>query len=86
MKDKIMLFIIGVLIGAIIATGAFYVYTTTSNSCSNQNTVMNGGQPPEMPNGQNSESGEPPEKPDGESGQPPEKPSSESTTENTTQE
>ena len=86
MKDKIMLFIIGVLIGAIIATGAFYVYITTSNSCSNQNTVMNSGQPPEMSNGQNSENGEPPEKPNGESGQPPEKPSGESTTENTTQE
>ena len=62
MKDKILLFIIGVLVGAVIATGAFYVYTTTSNSCnsSNQNTQMNGGQPPEMPSGQNGES---PEKP-----------------------
>ena len=62
MKDKIILFIIGTLVGAVISTGAFYIYTTTSNSCnnSNQNTQMNGGQPPEMPNGQN---GQPPEKP-----------------------
>ena len=64
MKDKIILFIIGVLVGAVIATGAFYVYTTTNSSCNcnNQNTQMNNGE-------------QPPEKPDGENGQPPEKPS-----------
>ena len=32
MKDKIMLFIIGVLVGAVIATGAFFVYTKASNN------------------------------------------------------
>lgn len=64
MKEEIMLFIIGVLIGAVIATGAFYVYTTiNSNNCSNNNTQMNGGQPPEMPNEQNGGNGQPPEKP-----------------------
>ena len=69
MKDKIMMFVIGVLVGAIIATGAFYIYTSTNdNNCSSDNTQMNGGQPPEMPNG------EPPEKPDGE---PPEMPNGE---------
>ena len=60
MKDKIFLFIIGVLVGAVISTGAFYVYTTTNNSCSSGNTQINGGQPPEMPSGEN---GQPPEKP-----------------------
>ena len=42
MKDKIILFVIGLLVGAVIATGAFYVYTTKTNSCnsSNQNTKM----------------------------------------------
>ena len=67
MKDKILLFIIGILVGAVIATGAFYVYTTTSNNnnCSNANTQMNGGTPPEMPSGQNSENGQPPEMPNG---------------------
>ena len=62
MKDKIMMFIIGLLVGAILATGAFYIYSKTAGkcSCSTQNTSMNGGQPPEMPNGQNSQ---PPEKP-----------------------
>ena len=58
MKDKIMLFVIGILLGAVIATGAFYVYTKANNNCNN--TQMNGGQPPEMPSGQNSENGQPP--------------------------
>lgn len=67
MKEKIILFIIGVLVGAVISTGAFYVYTTTANSCnnSNQNTQMNGGQPPEMPSGQSGQNGQPPEMPNG---------------------
>ena len=60
MKDKIILFVIGVLLGAVIATGAFYVYTISSNNCSTNTTQQNGGQPPEMPNIQN---GQPPEKP-----------------------
>ena len=77
MKEKIMIFIIGLLSGAIISTGAFYLYTSTTNNCdcSNQSTKINSGQPPEMPNGEKPD-GEPPEKPNGESGQePPEKPS-----------
>lgn len=65
MKEKIILFIIGVLIGAIIATGSFYVYTTTVKSCdcNANNTQMNDGKPPEMPNEQNNQNGQPPEKP-----------------------
>lgn len=68
MKEKIFLFVIGVLIGAVIATGAFYVYTTTSNNCNctTQNSISTGNEPPEMPkgeNGQNSKTGTPPEKP-----------------------
>ena len=64
MKDQIMLFIIGVLVGAVISTGSFFVYTTATNSndCSN-NTQMNGNQPPEMPSGQNNNGNQPPEKP-----------------------
>ena len=61
MKDKIVLFVIGVLVGAIIATGSFYVYTVASSNC-NGNQMNNPGQPPEMPNGQN---GQPPEMPNG---------------------
>lgn len=65
MKDKIVLFVIGVLVGAVISTGAFYIYTTTNSSCNcnNQNTQTNGAQPPEKPSGQQGENGQPPEKP-----------------------
>lgn len=53
MKDKLIIFIIGVLVGAVIATGSFYIYLTTSNCSNNNQTQMNGGQPPEMPSGEN---------------------------------
>ena len=80
MKDKVFIFIIGVLVGAVISTGAFYIYTmSNSYDCSNANTQMNGGTPPEMPSGQN---GQPPEMPSGQNGQPPEKPSDNNTQEN----
>ena len=67
MKDKIILFVIGVLVGAVIATGAFYIYTTTNKNCNNNQ--MNGN-PPEMPNSQNSGNNFPTEKPDGVNGWP----------------
>ena len=68
MKEKILLFIVGLLLGAVIATGAFFAYTkASSSSCNNQNTQMNGGQPPEMPGGQNNSNGQPPEKPSNDS-------------------
>ncbi len=62
MKDKIILFVIGVLFGAVIATGAFYVYSkaTTCNTNSNNQMQMPGGNPPEKPSGEN---GQPPELP-----------------------
>lgn len=67
-KEKIILFVIGVLIGAVISTVAFLVSVQTlginnNNSSSQQ---MPGGTPPELPsgkNGQNDQSGTPPEKP-----------------------
>lgn len=63
MKEKILLFIIGVLVGAVISTGAFYVYTIANNSSNCNNMQTNGGTPPQMQNGQNNENGQPPEKP-----------------------
>lgn len=77
MKDKIFMFIIGLLVGAIIATGAFCIYTKITNTgdTNNPSIQMQGGQPPEM---QGNQTGQPPEMPSGqnnESGQPPEKPS-----------
>ncbi len=71
MKDKVLMFIIGLLSGAIIATGIFYIYLATNNSNNtddnNTQMQMHGGQPPEMQNGQ-----QPPEMPDGQ--QPPDMP------------
>ena len=75
MKEKIIIFIVGLLVGGVIASGAFLIYTkTTDKNCSAETTQMNGENPPEKPSG---ESGEPPEMSNGENGQPPEKPDSE---------
>ncbi len=64
MKEKFIIFIIGLLLGAVISTGAFYVYTTTNSSNGGApNTQMNGGTPPSMPSGGNSDSNTPPEMP-----------------------
>lgn len=80
MKDKIFMFIIGALVGAIVATGAFYIYSSTNktNDCSAQEQFK-GGEPPEMSSGEN---GERPEPPSGENGQPPEKPGESNTESN----
>ena len=63
-KEKIILFVIGVLVGVVISTGSFFAYIKlagvgTSNT--EQSMQMPGGTPPEMPSGEN---GTPPEKPD----------------------
>ena len=73
MKNKILIFVIGLLVGAVIATGVFYIYTIKNNNCAN-NTQMPAGERPEMPSGQIPQmpNGERPEMPNGE---PPEKPS-----------
>lgn len=76
MKDKILTFIIGLLIGAIITTAGFLIYNKAIKNNSEQPEMMqmneNGqmGQPsdgnmempPEKPSGDNSE--EPPTKPE----------------------
>ena len=70
-KEKIILFVIGVLIGAVISTAAFFVYVKTLGASSNTSgsssqQMPGGGTPPEMPsgeNGQNDQGGTPPEKP-----------------------
>lgn len=81
MKNKILTFIIGVLVGAIIATLAFYCYSKNNTkegftpgerpSMSDQNG--NGGTPPDMPNGGNGSGSQDgssvPEKPDGDNSQ-----------------
>ena len=66
--SKIILFIIGVLVGAVISTTAFLICANTmkSSDSNGQSTQMQqqGGTPPDMPNGQNGQSGQqPPEMP-----------------------
>ena len=58
-KEKIILFVIGVLVGAVISTAAFFVYTktlgTSSNTSGSSSQQMPGdGIPPEKPSNDNS--------------------------------
>lgn len=74
MKGKILTFIIGFLVGAIIATAGFLIYSKTvaNNSSQPEMMQMNGNGQMGQPSG-NME--EPPEKPSGDNGeQPPTKP------------
>lgn len=73
MKDKILVFIIGLLIGAILATGGFLIYE--KNSTSNTQIQSQDGGKMQPPDGNSM--GEPPAKPDGDSNtmqEPPAKP------------
>ena len=84
-KEKIILFIIGVLTGAVISTGAFFAYIKLAGvgtNSGNQSMQMPGGTPPEMPS--NNQGGTPPEMPNGDQeGTPPEMPSGENNSDNT---
>ena len=67
-NQKIILFIIGVLVGAVISTGAFLVYVKVAGVGGSSNSSMQGGPggtPPEMPSGSSSsgQSGQPPAMP-----------------------
>lgn len=55
MKQKIIIFITGLLLGAIISTGSIYVYTIANSNNNQMNnskepSEMMNGNPPEMPN------------------------------------
>ena len=55
-KEKIILFVIGVLTGAVISTGAFFAYIKLAGvgaNSGNQSMQIPGGTPPEMPSGEN---------------------------------
>ena len=68
MKEKILTLIIGVLIGAIVASAGFVIYIKTSNTGKKhdfggppqmhqmQGSSENRGTPPEMPNGEKPDS------------------------------
>lgn len=66
-KSKIILFIIGVLVGAIISSASFLICVKTigvnTSSDNGSSAQMQGGTPPEMPNGDNNQGGTPPEMP-----------------------
>ena len=67
-KMRIISFIIGVLVGAIISTGAFIISVNVlgaKNNNSQSSQMQGGGTPPEMPSGDNSNSqgGQPPAMP-----------------------
>ena len=71
-KGKIILFAIGVLIGAVIASAAFLICVNTLGVNNNSGSSMQmpgGGTPPEMPSGDSSQSGQ------SQQGTPPEMPS-----------
>ena len=73
-KDKIIIFVIGLLLGAIISTGAFLAYTKTShNNNGHPPMQMNGGRHSSLPNQNNNNgnnnngsnnNGQPPEMPE----------------------
>lgn len=77
MKNKIITFIIGVLVGAIIATGGFFIYQKMNHP----KGMPNGDRPEGMMERGDGET--PPEKPDGEKGEPPDKKDKQNTTSNT---
>lgn len=73
MKEKILPFIIGVLVGAIIATIVFLVYNKIISSNTNQPGMMPMNENGQMKNDGSSQGdmNEPPEKPDGDNGEEP---------------
>lgn len=68
MKEKIIIFLIGLFLGSIISTSAIYIYTIAENKNNNQNNMQmpdgGKGNPGEM--NSNGEIGNPPEKPNDE--------------------
>lgn len=66
MKNKILTFIIGLLLGAIITTTGFFIYikTISNNSAQPERLIMN--EKGQWEYGQPGDMSEPPEKPSGE--------------------
>ncbi len=63
MKEKVIIFLVGLLLGSIISTGSIYVYSTINNKGNNNDMNMEmpgdrgqggmmeeGSAPPEIPN------------------------------------
>ena len=71
MKDKFLILIIGVLIGAIITTLGFLIYNKTLETNSNQPEMMQMNENGQMQLPSNRNMGEPPTKPNGDNAQEP---------------
>lgn len=75
MKEKVLTFIMGVLVGAIITTACFFIYNKKAVNNSNQPETMQMEENGQMGGQQSGNMEQPPEKPDGDNGeQPPEMP------------
>ena len=74
MKERILIFVVGLLVGTAISAGIFFAYVKGINtgSSNNQGMQMPSGNPPSMPGGQNRSNGQ--NSQGGQSGQPPEPP------------
>ena len=64
MKNRILTFIIGILVGSIITTIGFFIYSKTMNESIKQNGIMPMNQDGQM-QPPNDNMGEPPTKPQG---------------------
>lgn len=64
MKNKILILIIGILIGAVLTSIGFYIYQKNNTNTNGGPDFSQNGEMPQMPNGGNGQT--PPEKPSGE--------------------
>lgn len=79
MKNKILILIIGILIGAVLTSIGFYIYQKNNTNTNGGPDFSQNGEMPQMPNGGNGQT--PPDKPSGDNSEtPPEKPSGEQNT------
>ncbi len=77
MKNKILILIIGILIGAVLTSIGFYIYQKNNTNTNGGPDFLQNGEMPQMPNGGNGQT--PPNKPSGDNSEtPPAKPSGES--------
>ena len=76
MKNKILILIIGILIGAVLTSIGFYIYQKNNTNTNGGPDFSQNGEVPQMPNGGNGQT--PPDKPSGDNSEtPPEKTSGE---------
>ena len=55
MKEKIIIFIGGLLLGSLISTGSIYFYTVANKDSNSNNQIENRGNMPNMQNGERPE-------------------------------